>query len=575
MLCHRRAAGRSCNARMAVSLRTGLPFRVRVWQIFLSVVAGVAAVTPAAGQGGAESPGVVVRKIVMERAPIFEQKDLDRIPWLPLSWANKLHVDTREDVILNELLFEEGGYLDPEHLQESERKLRGLGIFADVVVAAVPAAGDSVDIMVRTKEVWTTAVDVGYESFEDERLVSLSVSERNLLGSARRVDMDFDSGIDRSSWSVGLRDPQLFDGTWQTAVSFRDADDGNSWGASIGRPYQSLTDERSWSLNVSSREFSPRFYIDDSEWVRPDGRFNNVSVGAGWKIGATPRYVWNTSVGFLLESQDLDSEQSLEVETPSGTLEERVTFPDEPKENHSWRTVYVGISQRTRRYDELRFVRGMGKVEDVPIGVNTALSLGWTTRALGSTTSGLFVSGNVNWSVRGGESWLHTLNASMQGLINEGGGRDLRFVTSVRGLHTVRNGVIFATGMRFGAISQADRHQVLSLGLESGLRAARFREFNGDRLLRANVELRFVYTPGVWDIIVPGITLFGDTGASWFEDGRDFRPEILRGAYGIGFRMGFLRSADELPFRLDLAWPALYDTDRSAPVVSIGMGQVF
>lgn len=552
-----------------------LPFRVRVWQILVVGVLAAGAVAPSLAQTSPESPGVVVRRILLERAPIFEQQDLDRIPWLPLRWVNSLHVDTREDVILNELLFEEGDFLDPEHLQESERKLRGLGIFADVVVAAVPAAGDSIDIVVRTKEVWTTAVDVGYESFEDERLVSLSVSERNLFGSARRVDLAFDSGIDRSSWAVGLRDPQLFDGTWQTAVSFRDADDGNSWAASIGRPYQSLTDERSWGLSVASSEFSPRFYIDDSAWVRPDGRFNDIAVSAGWKVGATPRYVWNTSVGFLLESQELMSEQSLEVETPSGTLEERIPFPDEPDENHSWRTVYVELSQRTRRYDELRFVRGMGKVEDIPIGVNTALALGWTTRALGSTTAGLYVNGYVDWSVRGGRSWLHTVTASTQGLINDGGGRDLRFTTSVRGLHTIRNGVIFATGVRFGAISQADRHEVLSLGLESGLRAARFREFNGDRLLRANVELRFVYTSGVWDLIVPGITIFGDTGASWFEDGRDFRPELLRGAYGIGFRMGFLRSADELPFRLDLAWPALYDSDRSAPVVSLGMGQVF
>lgn len=559
---------------MAVIERRGLPFRARWWQTAIGIVVALAtasvALPAAAGPGG-----VVVRKVEIERAPIFGESDRARLPWLPLGLVNRLHVTTRESVVRNELLFRPGGLLDPEHLQESERKLRGLGIFADVEVVAVPAPGDSVDVIVRTREVWTTAVDVGYESFEDEQLFSFSISERNLLGTARRVDLSFDSGIDRSSWGVGLSDPQLFDGNWRGSVSFRDADDGNSWGASIARPYVSLTDVRSWNLVFSSSEFSPRFYIDDSAWVRPDGEFSNVALETGWRIGTTPRRVWRLQTGFRSTSQELRSEESLLVETPRGTLDRRYVFPADPRENRTWRIVYVGLEQRTRRYEELRFVRGMGRVEDVALGTEGQLRLGWTTRALGSTASGLWLESNASWSARGGRSWLHTVGASARGLVNEDGGRDLRIEASFRGLQTLHEGVIFAVGARFGAISEVDRHQVLSLGLDSGLRAARFREFNGDRLLRANVELRTVYTPGLWNLVVPGVTIFGDTGAAWFERGNDFRPSLLRGAYGVGLRIGFLRSADELPLRLDLAWPALYDTDRSSPVVSIGTGHVF
>ena len=552
-----------------------LPVRGTSWQTLALLLAWAVGALAGVARAQGDAGGVVVRDVVIERAPIFDESDKDHIPWLPLEVVNRLHVTTREHVIRNELLFATGELLDPEHLQESERKLRGLGIFADVRVEAVPAPGDSVDVIVATREVWTTALDVGYESFENEQLVSLSISERNLFGTARRVDLSFDSGVDRSSWAVGLRDPQLFDGTWRGSVSFRDADDGNSWGAAIARPYVSLTDVRSWNFSFASREFSPRFYIDDSAWVRPDGRFTDVDLDAGWRVGTTPSRVWRLQAGFRWDTQELSSEQSLLVETPRGALDRRYVFPEGPRENRTERTLYVGVSQRTRRYEELRFVRGMGRVEDVPIGPEAALRLGWTLRALGSSTSGLWIESNASWSSRRGRRWLHTFGASFRGLLNEGGGRDLRLVTSVRGLHTIRNGLIFATGARFGAISQVDRHQVLSLGLDSGLRAARFREFNGDRLVRANVELRAVYTPGLLDLVIPGLTLFADSGAAWFERGNDFRPSLLRGAYGVGLRIGFVRSADELPLRLDLAWPALYDSDRSSPVVSIGTGQVF
>jgi len=548
-----------------------------VWQAAGVGLLLLIAVGPAPAQEPLGSPGVVVRKIVVDRQPIFDEKDEERIRFLPLSWVNRLHVTTQQSVIRSELLFDEGELLDPEQLQESERKLRGLGIFADVVVSAVPAAGDSVDVVVITKEVWTTAVDFGYESFEDERLVSLSVSERNLFGTARRVNFSIDSGVDRSSWSVGLRDPQLFDGTWNSSMFYRDADDGQSWGASIGRPYFSLTDDQTFGLRFSSQEYSPRFYVSATDWVRPDGRFEDLEVFKGWKLGSTPRRVYRWETGFLWERQDLSSELSLERQAPAGSTGRFEAFPDEPNENHSWRTVFVGVSQTTRRYDELRFVRGMGRVEDIPIGPRASLRLGWTTRALGSTESGVWVDGRLAWSLRRGRSWLHTFSGSATGLVSSGGGRDLRLVLSARGLHTIGNGVIFTTGMRFGAISEADRHQVLSLGLDSGLRASRFREFNGDRLVRANAELRFMYTPGILDLVIPGVTIFADAGSSWFENVTDFQPSILRGAYGIGFRMGFLRSADELPLRVDFAWPALYDPEasRTSPVVSIGTGQVF
>lgn len=560
---------------MAAIFGNRLPFLPRGWQAGIVLVTGAVLAGSAAAASEGEASGVIVREIRIDRSPIFDEEDRERFGWLPLSIVNDLHIDTRVGVIERELLFAEGQPLDPEHLQESERKLRGLGIFTDVVVEAEPAPGDSVDVVVRTQEVWSTSIDVGYESFEDERFWSLSLSERNLLGTARRVDFQLDSGVDRSSWAVGLGDPQLFDGTWNGSVSWRDADDGNAINWRLSRPYVSLTDRAAFDLFFSDRTTSPRYYIADGAYVRPKGEFTDIGIEFGHRLGATASRVWRGAAGYRLHGQELTAEGSLAIETPRGTLDQRYELPRDVPENESWRTVYLGISQRTRIYEELRFVRGMGKVEDIAFGPEFDLRLGWTTRALGSTDSGLWLDMRSSWFGRSGRGWLHEVSVSSRGLVTGDGGRDLRVVADLQGYHRLLEGLTFATGFRGGAISQADRHQVFSLGLESGLRAARFREFNGDRLLRANFELRAVYTPGLLDTFVPGVTLFADTGVAWFEEERDFRPEELRGAYGVGLRLGFVRAADDLPVRLDLAWPALYDLDRSSPVISVGTGQVF
>jgi hemolysin activation/secretion protein len=87
--------------------------------------------------------------------------------------------------------------------------------------------------------------------------------------------------------------------------------------------------------------------------------------------------------------------------------------------------------------------------------------------------------------------------------------------------------------------------------------------------------LRAVYTPGLYDLITPGLVVFADHGTAWLEDERDFRWSQVRGAVGAGLRLGFNRGSADLPIRIDLAWPVFYPAEQSAPVLSIGTRHLF
>jgi hemolysin activation/secretion protein len=135
--------------------------------------------------------------------------------------------------------------------------------------------------------------------------------------------------------------------------------------------------------------------------------------------------------------------------------------------------------------------------------------------------------------------------------------------------------VTLAWGVTAGIASSIDRSQVYHLGLDSGLRAARYRELSGDRLLRGNAELRLTKTSGLLRLVTPGVVVFSDFGSAWFEDDADFRWDQVRGAYGVGLRLGLTRAAADVPIRIDFAWPMLYPTEQPSPVISIGTGQIF
>lgn len=519
--------------------------------------------------------GAVVRNIRFDRQPVFTDEDLHAIAWLPLGLVNRLHVDTRLSVIRRELLFAEGDPVDEVLLAESERKLRELGIFAEAELITSAASADSVDVLVRTRELWTTAVNVAYDRFEDETLWTIELREKNFLGSARGFEFARRADVDRDTWVLGVNDRQMIDGTWDGGLRWSTSTDGSSIEWALNREFVQLTGD--WGVRMGYRDlqFAPRYYVAEDLYVRPDARRTAVGLELGHRIGLSGDHVWRGLVGTRLAYQNFMNEAPLNLYTPSGRLDVTADFPQDVPEDRRWNTLYVGVERRTRRFERARFLYAMGTREDIPLGAEAILRTGWTARWLGSSTSGLWVDLEQRWTTRLATHWLQALSVEGGGLLGGGEGKDLRLVASLAQYHQPILPVTLAWGVTAGLAQDMDRSDVYHLGLDTGLRAARYRELSGDRLFRGNAELRLTKTSGMFRLLTPGVVGFADFGTAWFEESRDFTWDQVRGAYGFGLRLGFNRAAADVPIRIDFAWPMLYPTEQPSPVISIGTGQIF
>lgn len=523
---------------------------------------------------GAEAPRPVVRHVELDRRPIFSPADQERLPWLPLDLVNRVHVDTRESVIRRELVFSEGEPLDLDELEESERKLRETNFFSEVEITTRSVAPDSVDVVVRTRELWTAAIDVSYKSFEGEKLWGMRVRERNFLGSARSFEVARDVDLDRSTWTLGAGDRQLFGGKWRARGLWSNADDGEAVAWSLNRPFFELTDD--WQLLSSYYHggSKPRFYVSRDRYLRPQADLTNFDLSVLRRLRTTHGAVWRGGLGFELSHQRFEAERPLTVYDVRGETGDRRAIEADPQENRRWRIPYLMFELQTRRYQQTRYLFAMGAVEDIPIGPQLDVRVGWATRALDSTESGLYFDVDHQWFFRRG-SGFDRFFWSFDGLYRDGGAEDTRVRAQWSSYRFFGQSYTWGASVLGMAGSELDRQNVFTLGLESGLRAARFRELAGDRVFRANTELRWVYRPGILDLVTPGVTMFADVGSAWFEEDRDLSWGELRGAIGTGLRLGFNRAANEVPIRVDLAWPLLYPSDQSRPVLSIGTGHVF
>ena len=518
--------------------------------------------------------GQVVRRIQFDRGPIFSKADRDRLPWLPLGLVDALHVDTRYYIIRRELVFAAGDRIGPEDVEESARRLRSTGFFGDASLELVPVANDTIDVIVHTREIWTTAVNITYEKFESELLWSLQLRERNFLGTARSFSVSRNEDEDRITWSFGLGDRQMFGGRWQGGVNFADSDDGASTAWSLGRPFFRVTSRWSFESSYFNSGARPRYYISGDNYIRPQGAFNSSRLFLNHGVHISDEAVWRLGGGIHTADQRFNAETSLTVRNAEGDTGTQADLMSDVVENRELRVPFVHVSRASRVFTKQRYLFAMGRVEDIPLGFETALDLGWATRALGGSAAGLWYDTRQRWIAERGDTLL-IVGANSRGLLGTERVADLRVTGSATVYQTFGNRTRLAVGFVGAAADAIDRNRVFTLGIENGLRAARFREFAGDRLVRANAELRWTYTPGILDLATPGLAVFTDFGHAWFEHESDLLLRSVRGAVGIGLRFGFNRGSEEAPIRVDLAWPVLYDNGRDGAVLSIGTGQVF
>lgn len=104
--------------------------------------------------------------------------------------SNKLHTDTRQNIISNYLLFQLGDKVDPFAIADTERVLRALAYIEDVRIKFVldPDDVDNVKAMIIYKDRFPWNVNF---SFDSDRAVQLGFTNRNILGTGQEFGIGY------------------------------------------------------------------------------------------------------------------------------------------------------------------------------------------------------------------------------------------------------------------------------------------------------------------------------------------------------------------------------------------------
>jgi hypothetical protein len=491
-----------------------------------------------------------------------------------LRFFNHFHVTTKESTIRAEAVISPGEVWDQLRIEETARRLRDpLWTSVVAVVPVKSASPGHVDILIVTRDIWSLRFNTEY-TFQQGRLTNLvtSLSENNFLG--RRDVLALALTMDQGSLAVGplFIDKNLLGEHLDLRIRVdnvlsRDElenrgelhSEGTQSTITLSRPLWSLASE--WAAGAA---FSHRFAIDRQylgtqlrtfDYVDPTTMdttsFERQYTIRRWGASAFVTRQWGTGLKQQLSfGHSVDSERPRPLADFTGDAAQRAAFIARVLPRSELTSVpFLEYAFFTPRYRTLRNIATFALAEDVRIGPDLDILLGFGLKALGSDEDFQRLSSAVGWTFPWSRDGFVRISAGLGSRRQHGELIDNIATWSVRAAAPAVAGHIrFLARSSLSTRWEETQNRDLMIGSDTGLRGYGINEFSGQRSFNLQLEARTL--PYAWWVLrVGGVTFYDLGGAA-----NSLQELSLHQDAGLGLRMLIPQTSAQL-VKFDFAIP--------------------
>jgi len=230
-----------------------------------------------------------LNKIVVTSNPIFDESAPDS--FFIHRWANYLHINTREMVILTKLPFSQGNRISQKDLEEAQRNLRAEPYIRDAKIsfskrdpqADTPDEGETV--LVETWDNWSLLPTLSFSHSGGESEFSVGIKEDNLLGYGIRTRINYQSDVDRTGYKLAFETPlDDFIKHSKLGVSYYDNSDGQSTQVYFYKPFYTLDTEDSYSVTYVDNLRNDTLKQNGADINEFEVKQDFINLFYGWRI---------------------------------------------------------------------------------------------------------------------------------------------------------------------------------------------------------------------------------------------------------------------------------------------------
>lgn len=197
--------------------------------------------------------GKIIRKIRLAKLEVFGPGIYDTVYREETSlekFLNSTHYKTRDKIILNNLLIDQGDEFDPYKISDNERILRNLPYIEDARITVIPVSENEVDLLIITKDQYS--LGFGFSSSGLESGV-FEIYNSNFVGIGHNLQANifYDFNHSRPWGYMWLYSSENIFGSFiKGRISYKDAFDTKSFGLSAN--HELLTNETKYTYGLTN-----------------------------------------------------------------------------------------------------------------------------------------------------------------------------------------------------------------------------------------------------------------------------------------------------------------------------------
>jgi outer membrane protein assembly factor BamA len=497
-----------------------------------------------------ETAGALIGEIRINTQDIFDLNDPRENNWF-YRLANKIHINTRPEVIRRQLLFQSGERVSVRLIEETERLLRGSNYLYDVSIRPVAYRDGVADVEVTTRDTWSLDIGIGASRAGGENTGRFSVKEDNLLGTGIALGISYTSDVDRSGTNFRISDSNLFGTRGQASYNYSEYDDGHEQSAVLQRPFYAL--DARWAAGVSAGEANTldSVYNAGNEIAEYRHRRYNAEVFGGWSPGLVAGWTRRYSIGVTHSDNDYDLE-------PNSAPPERL--PDDLTLTGPF-VRFELIEDAFRTDVNLNLI---GRVEDFAMGLQALFQVGRALTGMGSTRDAWLYNANLSNGFDLTRDSFVLANLGTAGRYAEHGENQSVGVAARYYQRRGRHLVYYASASA-DAVHNPDVVDPLQVGGDNGLRGYPLRYQSGERRMLFTLEARAYSDWYPFRLFRVGGAVFYDTGRAWKGENQNTVNAGWLRDVGFGLRLLSARTSKGNVLHADVAFPL----DREPSIDSV------
>jgi hypothetical protein len=501
-------------------------------------------VAPGITREALEQAGATIRSIHVVVDNVFDPSNPEEDRKL-YRWANNVHVRTRADVVQDILLFAEGDRFIGRLLEESARALRARGFISEALVepGTYDAATNSVDVNVRVRDSWSLALDLKLNRKGGETEWGVGLSDSNLLGTGKTLEIGYESEIDRDQTLLGYADGNVLGSRVQLRTLLANTSDGDRREISVERPFFAL--DTRWSLGggVHEEQRVDTMYDLGEEIDEFSHEIDSFNLYGGWSRGLVEGRAQRWLFGMVSEEHRFGA--TTDVPQP-------LLLPPNRKLVYPW----IGWQWIEDDFREMSELNDMGRTEDISLGLNLFARVGFAKRRFGSDRDAtlLTLSAETGWEP-GGPGRLLLIDTGASTRREDSGNRDSRVYFNASYYRRNLQRHLFSVRLNTLVTDDLDPENQVLLGGDTGLRGYPIRYQAGKSRTIVNVEQRFFTDLYPWRLFRMGYAVFADVGRVGGRDPRGTPNLGTLSNIGAGLRLTSPRASGRNVVHVDLAFP--------------------